>query len=129
MRCRPSSRPAFACSRKRCARTRARATSARSQLGEIARANPEVAIGSYPFFDPQHGPNTNVVLRARDAQKLALAKHAVEDMLEPVRRAQSNSACALSRRKQGFESPRERQSNQLLVPNRPACSLSFSNFL
>jgi hypothetical protein len=24
------------------------------QLGEIARANPEVAIGSYPFFDPQH---------------------------------------------------------------------------
>src|SRR5262249_23751323 len=40
------------------------------QLGEIAKANPEVAIGSYPFFDPQHGPNTNVVLRARDAQKL-----------------------------------------------------------
>ena len=41
------------------------------QLGEIAKANPGVAIGSYPFFDPQHGPNTNVVLRARDAQKLA----------------------------------------------------------
>ena len=30
------------------------------QLGEIAKANPEVAIGSYPFFDPQHGANTNV---------------------------------------------------------------------
>jgi hypothetical protein len=59
---------------------------------EIAEANPEVAIGSYPFFDPQHRPNTNVVLRARDAQKLALAKRAVEDMLERVRRAQSNSA-------------------------------------
>jgi molybdopterin-biosynthesis enzyme MoeA-like protein len=42
-----------------------------TQLGEIARANPEVAIGSYPFFDPQHRPNTNVVLRARDSQKLA----------------------------------------------------------
>ena len=41
------------------------------QLGEIAKVNPEVAIGSYPFFHPQHGPNTNVVLRARDAQKLA----------------------------------------------------------
>jgi molybdopterin-biosynthesis enzyme MoeA-like protein len=27
-------------------------------------ANPEVAIGSYPFFDLQHGVNTNVVLRA-----------------------------------------------------------------
>ena len=25
------------------------------QLGEIAKANPAVAIGSYPFFDPQHG--------------------------------------------------------------------------
>ena len=60
------------------------------QLSEIAKANPEVAIGSYPFFDPQHGPNTNVVLRARDAQKLAQAKRAVEE-LERVRRAQSSS--------------------------------------
>jgi Probable molybdopterin binding domain len=31
-------------------------------------------------------------------------------------------------RKQGFESPRERQSNQVLVSNRPAVPLSFSNF-
>jgi molybdopterin-biosynthesis enzyme MoeA-like protein len=62
------------------------------QLGEIAKANPGVAIGSYPFFDPQHGPNTNVVLRARDAQKLAQAKREVEEMLERVRRAQSRSA-------------------------------------
>jgi hypothetical protein len=54
-------------------------------------ACPKVVIGSYPFFDPQHGPNTNVVLRARDAQKLALAKRAVEDMLERVRGAQSRS--------------------------------------
>jgi len=49
-----------------------------------------VAIGSYPFFDPQHGPNTNVVLRARDAQKLAIATRAVEDMLQRVRGAQSS---------------------------------------
>src|SRR6266851_10243276 len=61
-----------------------------TQLGEIAKANPEVAIGSYPFFDPQHGPNTNVVLRARDAQKLAHAARAVEEMLERVRGAQSS---------------------------------------
>ena len=60
-----------------------------AQLDEIAKANPKVVIGSYPFFDQQHGPNTNVVLRARDAQKLALAKRAVEDMLERVRRTQS----------------------------------------
>jgi hypothetical protein len=59
------------------------------QLGEIAKSNPEVAIGSYPFFDSQHGANTNVVLRARDAQKLAQAKRVVEDMLERVRQAQS----------------------------------------
>jgi molybdopterin-biosynthesis enzyme MoeA-like protein len=61
-----------------------------TQLGEIAKANPDVAIGSYPFFDPQHGPNTNVVLRARDPQKLATATRAVEDMLQRVRGAQSS---------------------------------------
>ena len=48
-----------------------------SQFGEMAKANPAIAFGSYPFFDP--GPNTNVVLRARDIQKLALAKRAVEE--------------------------------------------------
>ena len=61
-----------------------------TQLGQIAKANPDVAIGSYPFFDPQHGPNTNVVLRARDAQKLASATRTVEDMLQRVRGAQSS---------------------------------------
>ena len=54
------------------------------QLGEIAKANPEVVIGSHPFFDPQHGDNTNVVLRASDTQKLAQAKRAVDNMLERV---------------------------------------------
>jgi hypothetical protein len=83
----------------------------RGQLGEIAKANPEVAIGSYPFFDLRHGPNTNVVLRAHDAQKLAQAKRAVDDMLG-ASAASTIKYClsfALSRRKQGFESPRERQ--------------------
>ena len=61
------------------------------QLSEIAKANPGVAIGSYPFFDPQHGANTNVVLRAGNAQTLAQAKRVVEDILERVRRAQSKS--------------------------------------
>jgi molybdenum cofactor synthesis domain-containing protein len=56
-------------------------------LGEIAKSHPEVAIGSYPFFDEKTGPNTNVVLRARDQGKLAAAKHAVEDMLVRVRAA------------------------------------------
>jgi molybdenum cofactor synthesis domain-containing protein len=56
-----------------------------TELGAIANAIPGVTIGSYPFFDPQLGPNTNVVLRSRDAEKLALAKRAVEDMLKRVR--------------------------------------------
>jgi molybdenum cofactor synthesis domain-containing protein len=63
-----------------------------TQLGEIAKANPQVAIGSYPFFDPQQGPNTNVVLRARDAEKLAAAKAAVEEMLARVRGAQTSKS-------------------------------------
>jgi molybdopterin-biosynthesis enzyme MoeA-like protein len=60
-----------------------------TQLGEIAKANPQVTIGSYPFFDPKQGPNTNVVLRARDPQKMAVAKQAVEHMLQRVRGAQT----------------------------------------
>jgi molybdenum cofactor synthesis domain-containing protein len=56
-----------------------------TELGEIAKAHPDVSIGSYPFFDDQNGPNTNVVVRARDAGKLAVAKSAVEAMLTRVR--------------------------------------------
>ena len=62
-----------------------------TQLGEIAKANPAVAIGSSPSFNPQHGPNECGAARPRDVQKLAQAKRAVEDMLERVRRAQSSS--------------------------------------
>jgi molybdenum cofactor synthesis domain-containing protein len=58
-----------------------------SPLGEIAKAHPEVAIGSYPFFDDARGPNTNVVLRARDPQKLKAAKAAVDAMLARVKLA------------------------------------------
>jgi molybdenum cofactor synthesis domain-containing protein len=61
-------------------------------LGEIAKAHPETMIGSYPFIDEQRGPNTNIVIRARDAQKLALAKRAVEDMLVRVRARLRQSA-------------------------------------
>jgi molybdenum cofactor synthesis domain-containing protein len=58
-----------------------------SELGAIAREHSEVTIGSYPFFDEQRGPNTNVVIRARDADKLADVRRAVEDMIERVRAA------------------------------------------
>jgi molybdopterin-biosynthesis enzyme MoeA-like protein len=68
------------------ARMRAGATLACS-LARSRRPIRRLRIGGYPFFDPQNGPNMNVVLRARDPQKLAFAKRAVEDMLERVRRA------------------------------------------
>lgn len=55
-----------------------------TQLGEIAKAHPGTSIGSYPFFD-DGGPNTNVVIRARDPQMLGAAKADVEKMLQTVR--------------------------------------------
>jgi molybdopterin-biosynthesis enzyme MoeA-like protein len=56
-----------------------------TELGAIARAHPDVSIGSYPFFDEERGPNTNVVVRARDPQKLAAASAAVQEMLQEVK--------------------------------------------
>jgi molybdenum cofactor synthesis domain-containing protein len=56
-----------------------------TQLGAIAKAHPEAIIGSYPFIDEKHGPNTNIVVRSRDAEKLAVVKAEVETMLVKVR--------------------------------------------
>jgi len=55
-----------------------------TDLGVIAKAHPDTVIGSYPFID-ESGPNTNIVVRARDAEKLSTAKAAVERMLAEVR--------------------------------------------
>jgi molybdenum cofactor synthesis domain-containing protein len=54
-----------------------------TELGAIAKAHPDVLIGSYPFMDDR-GANAHVVIRARDPQKLAEVKGAVEAMLERV---------------------------------------------
>ena len=56
-----------------------------TELGEIAKQHPDVSIGSYPFFDDKTGPNTNLVIRSRDAGHLAAARAAVEAMLTRVR--------------------------------------------
>ena len=56
-----------------------------TELGEIAKTHPDVTIGSYPFFDDKSGPNTNIVVRGRDAQTIAAARAAVEAMLVKVR--------------------------------------------
>jgi molybdenum cofactor synthesis domain-containing protein len=58
-----------------------------TELGEIAKAHRQVSIGSYPFFDEKTGPNTEIVMRARDAQKLAAAKADVEAMVARVKAA------------------------------------------
>jgi molybdopterin-biosynthesis enzyme MoeA-like protein len=52
-----------------------------TELGVIAKAHPDVMIGSYPFMDERRGANTHVVMRARDPQKLAAVKSEVEAML------------------------------------------------
>jgi molybdopterin-biosynthesis enzyme MoeA-like protein len=58
-----------------------------TELAEVAKEHPEVSIGSYPFFDEQRGPNTNIVVRSRDPNKLSAAKLAVEQMLVKVKAA------------------------------------------
>jgi molybdenum cofactor synthesis domain-containing protein len=55
-----------------------------TELGAIAKAHPDVIIGSYPFMDEKKGANAHVVMRARDPQKLAAVKAAVEAMLARV---------------------------------------------
>jgi molybdenum cofactor synthesis domain-containing protein len=63
-----------------------------TELGAIAKAHPETLIGSYPFFDEKIGPNTNIVMRARDPEKLKIVKEAVEEMLVTVRKQVSIAA-------------------------------------
>jgi molybdenum cofactor synthesis domain-containing protein len=50
-------------------------------LRAIANAHPDTIIGSYPFTDEDNKPNTNLVVRSRDADKLAAAMGAVKEML------------------------------------------------
>lgn len=54
-------------------------------LRAVAKAHPDAMIGSYPFWNESGEPDTNLVVRARDAGKLAEAKAAVEAMLAELR--------------------------------------------
>ena len=56
-------------------------------LRGIAEAHPDTVIGSYPFLDENQKPNTNLVVRSRDPEKLSAAMSAVKEML-----AQLNAA-------------------------------------
>ncbi|POR54074.1 competence/damage-inducible protein A [Bosea psychrotolerans] len=53
-------------------------------LAEVAKAHPEVSIGSYPFFS-EAGPDTNIVVRSRDPERLAAAITAVQAMIDSER--------------------------------------------
>ena len=57
-------------------------------LREIAKAHPDTMIGSYPFLDENQKPNTNLVVRSRDPEKLAAAMAAVKEMLAGLGTAQ-----------------------------------------
>ena len=50
-------------------------------LRAIAAAHPDTMIGSYPYLDEAGKPNTNLVVRSRDPEKLAAAMEAVKAML------------------------------------------------
>lgn len=63
-----------------------------TELGAIAKAHPDVVIGSYPFIDEAGEANTNVVVRSRDPQKLAEVRRAVEVMLGEVKAALAGKA-------------------------------------
>ena len=55
-------------------------------LREIANAHPDTIIGSYPFMDEDKKPNTNLVVRSRDPEKLNAAMAAVKEMLAGIPR-------------------------------------------
>jgi molybdenum cofactor synthesis domain-containing protein len=56
-----------------------------TELGLVAKAYPDAIIGSYPFVDDNNQPNTNIVVRSRDAARLAEVRAAVEAMLAKVK--------------------------------------------
>jgi molybdopterin-biosynthesis enzyme MoeA-like protein len=58
-----------------------------SPLRDIQKAHPETSIGSYPFLDEDSKPNTNIVVRSRDADKLAAAMKDVHAMLAGLKAA------------------------------------------
>jgi molybdopterin-biosynthesis enzyme MoeA-like protein len=53
-------------------------------LAEIAAAHGSVSIGSYPSLTPD-GFSNRIVVRGRDAQAVAAARAAVEDLLSGLR--------------------------------------------
>src|SRR5437868_8680262 len=66
-------------------RANAREGDVGTPLREIQEAHPDTVIGSYPFMDEDKMPNTNLVVRSRDPEKLRAAMHAVQEMLAQLK--------------------------------------------
>src|SRR5437879_10890230 len=60
-------------------------------LRAIASAHPDTIIGSYPFLDEDNRPNTNLVVRSRDPDKLIAAMTAVKEMLAALQAARKSA--------------------------------------
>lgn len=52
-------------------------------LADIQRAHPDVAIGSYPWYDDS-GSGVQLVARGRDAEKVAAVSEAIEALLKEL---------------------------------------------
>jgi len=61
----------------------------------IANAHPHTIIGSYPFQDEDKKPNTNLVVRSRDPDKLNAAMAAVKEMLAALSASRSEASMVL----------------------------------
>jgi molybdopterin-biosynthesis enzyme MoeA-like protein len=62
-------------------RANAREGDVGTALRAIQARHPDTIIGSYPFLDENGQPNTSLVVRSRDADKLYAALAEVEAML------------------------------------------------
>ena len=60
---------------------RARGRHRRTVARRSRSTHPDTVIGSYPFLDDEKKPNTNLVVRSRDPEKLRAAMDAVQAML------------------------------------------------
>jgi molybdopterin-biosynthesis enzyme MoeA-like protein len=52
-------------------------------LADIQKANPDVTIGSYPFYS-ERGPGAQLVTRGRDAQAVERAASAIEALVRQL---------------------------------------------
>lgn len=60
-----------------------------SALRDVAKAHPDTMIGSYPYWDENGQPRTNLVVRSREQSAMDQAVKAVEEMLSALAAAKA----------------------------------------